>query len=78
MTAPSAPSKAKTYIALAGALLTALVPFILQISVNLPQPWPGVIAGAIALATAFGVYHAPYSTGSNAPPASGKSPWPAS
>lgn len=62
MTAPATPlvTKTKTWIAAVGGFLTVAVPIILQVSVNLPEPWPGVVSGAIALLTVLGVYHAPY------------------
>lgn len=54
------PSKAKTWVALAGALLSVVVPLLITASDYLPEPWPAVIGGIIALLTATGVYHAPY------------------
>lgn len=61
MTTPApAPSTAKTWVGLAGAALTALIPYILTVSTSLPEPWPAVVGGVIALLTALGVYKAPY------------------
>jgi len=61
MTTPTlTPSKAKTYVALIGSLLSVAAPLILQVSTALPPPWPAAIGGIFALLTALGVYHAPY------------------
>lgn len=57
-----APSKAKTWIALLGSLLSVAVPLIVSASAHLPEPWPAVIGGVVAVLTALGVYHAPYQT----------------
>lgn len=57
------PSKAKTWVAVVGGLLTVLVPLILSVSESLPEPWPAVIAAVVALLTALGVYKAPYTPG---------------
>lgn len=54
------PSKAKTWVAIVGTILTTLVPYVLQAAVYVPDPWPLVIGAVIALLTAFGVYKAPY------------------
>lgn len=54
------PSKSKTWIALAGSLLSVAVPLLITASDHLPAPWPAVIGGVIALLTATGVYRAPY------------------
>lgn len=58
--APTTPSKAKTWIALAGSVLTFVVPLVVSAESYLPSPWPAVIGGAIAVLTALGVYKAPY------------------
>lgn len=50
----------KSWVALFGSLLTFIVPWVVQYSTLLPAPWPSLIAAAVALATAVGVYHAPY------------------
>ena len=57
------PSKAKTWIAVVGGLLTVVVPLIVSVSTYLPEPWPAVIGAVVALLTAFGVYKAPYKPG---------------
>lgn len=57
---PVTPSKAKAWVGLIGAALTALIPYVLTVSTVLPEPWPAVVGGFIALLTALGVYHAPY------------------
>lgn len=60
MTTPTPPSKAKTYVALIGSLLTVAIPVVLEVSNALPAQWQGVIGGVIAILTGLGVYHAPY------------------
>jgi hypothetical protein len=61
MTTPTPkPSKFKTYVALAGSLLSFAIPLLLSVEQYLPPQWAAVIGGVIALLTAFGVYHAPY------------------
>lgn len=57
---PVVPTKWKAIVALVGALLTAIVPLVVQVSTSLPEPWPALIGGLVALATMFGVYKAPY------------------
>lgn len=54
------PSKAKTWIAAIGGALTVIVPIVLSVSTNLPEPWPAVISAVVAVLTAVGVYKAPY------------------
>jgi hypothetical protein len=61
MTTPTpTPSKFKTYVALAGSLLSFVVPLVISVEQYLPPQWAAVIGGIIALLTAVGVYHAPY------------------
>ena len=66
MTAPTPsiatiePSKAKTWVAAVGGVLTIVVPSIVSVSTYLPDPWPAVIGGFIGLLTVVGVYKAPY------------------
>jgi hypothetical protein len=76
----------KTWVALLGSLLTFAVPFVVQLTAGLPEPWPALIGAAVALATALGVYHAPYAptrgstptTTGGPPPVAGEyqTPWP--
>ena len=66
----------KSWAALIGSLLTFIVPWVVQMSAGLPQPWPALIGAAVALATAVGVYHAPYRGTSSSPPVTGSTPWP--
>lgn len=82
---PVPPSKAKSWWALGGSLLAALIPLALQVSSVLPPPYPAIIGGVIALLTALGVYQAPYKPDNTAlvpttpappPYAGGASPWP--
>lgn len=54
------PSKAKTWVAAVGGALTVIVPIVLSVSTNLPEPWPAVISAVVAVLTAVGVYRAPY------------------
>jgi hypothetical protein len=54
------PLKWKTWIALAGSVLSFVVPLVVSVEDYLPSPWPAVIGGAIAVLTALGVYRAPY------------------
>jgi hypothetical protein len=54
------PSKAKTWVGLITAALTVAVPWILEVSTSLPQPWPTVIAAVIGVLGVFGIYQAPY------------------
>lgn len=69
----------KAWLALLGSFLTFIIPWILQESDHLPQPWPYVIAAVVAVLSAVGVYHAPYKPapgqgfGRSKPAAS---PWP--
>jgi hypothetical protein len=60
MTLAPAPSKAKSWVALAGSLLAVAVPLAAQVATHLPPQWSAIIGGLIALLTMFGVYHAPY------------------
>lgn len=70
----------KAWTALLGSLLTFIVPCVVQYSTSLPAPWPSLIAAAVALATAVGVYHAPYQPAGQAKSQGGSSsnPWPTS
>jgi hypothetical protein len=54
------PLKWKTWVAGVSAILTVVVPYVLQFVVYLPEPWPTVVGGVIAVLGIFGVYHAPY------------------
>jgi hypothetical protein len=76
------PTKAKTWVALAGTMLMALVPLGLQVVGALPPPWGPLltgILGVIALFTTGGVHQV-----SNVPPGavvvvptkSAPPPWP--
>jgi hypothetical protein len=53
-------SKAKTWTALFGSLVSALVPVALTVAAHLPGPFGAAVGGVLALLTALGVYHAPY------------------
>ena len=54
------PTKYKTYVAIIGGALGLFVPQLLELTADLPQPWPLVIGGIIWVLTVFGVYKAPY------------------
>lgn len=60
ITTPTEPQTThKAWIALIGGILATFVP-ILQSATNiLPQPWPALITGLIALLTVLGVYKVP-------------------
>lgn len=68
----------KAWVGLFGSLLTFIIPWVVQLTAGLPSPWPELIAAAVALLTAVGIYHAPYQPVSRVnPPASPSgSPWP--
>lgn len=65
----------KAWTALAGSILTLVIPWIVQASAAMPPPWPAVIGGIVAVLTALGVYRAPYAPApqKNSP---SPSPWP--
>lgn len=66
----------KSWTAFGGSLLAVLIPwFVTTVAPHLPEPYPALIGAAVALATAVGVYHAPYApaNGSTTVPAT---PWP--
>lgn len=50
----------KSWTALAGSLLTFIIPTLVSVSTSWPEPWPAVIGAVVAILTAVGVYHAPY------------------
>lgn len=54
------PTKYKAIVGLIGALLTWLVPYVVQLLVYLPAPWPAVIGAAIAGLTYLGIVKTPY------------------
>lgn len=54
------PSTLKTWIGLFGSVLAFAVPLLVSVQNMLPEPWPAVIGGVIAVLTALGIYHAPY------------------
>ena len=60
MTTPVTPSKLKTYIALAGTILSAAVPLVLSVADYLPPEWAAVLAAVLSILTTLGVYKAPY------------------
>ena len=69
----------KAWTGLIGSLLAFIVPWVVQQSANFPQPWPALVGAVVALATAFGVYSAPYSPSQNAgSSANDGNPWPTS
>lgn len=54
------PSKAKTYVAFVGTVLTIVIPLVVQMSTNWPPQYQALLSGIIGLLTIFGVYQAPY------------------
>ena len=76
----------KSWTAFVGSLLAVLIPWLLTTVVpTLPEPWPALVGGIVALMTAVGVYHAPYQpvpqqgpTGEYPAPSTGGTPWPSS
>ncbi len=50
---------AKAWLSLLGGLLTVTIPLLVQVSGSLPEPWPAVIGGVVAVLTALGVYRVP-------------------
>ena len=66
----------KSWVALGGALLTFIVPMLLQVSVGMPEPWPAVAAALVAVLTAVGAYHAPYAPAPGKAPQPPSTPWP--
>jgi predicted anti-sigma-YlaC factor YlaD len=70
----------KSWVALGGSLLTFIVPWVVQVSVALPPPWPAVIGGVVAVLTALGVYRAPYAPAppKQSPSAQSATAWPVS
>jgi len=65
----------KSWVALIGSLLTFIIPWVVQVSANLPAPWPALVGAVVALLTAFGVYRAPYQPAPTKP-AGQATPWP--
>lgn len=54
------PSNAKAWVGLVGTFFTLVAPALLQASTSLDAPWPAVIGAVFAVATALGIYQAPY------------------
>lgn len=54
------PSKAKTWIGVAGSVLAVVVPLVISVQQYLPPPWASVIGGVIVILTGLGIYQAPY------------------
>lgn len=51
----------KSWVALLGSILTLVIPWVVSASASFPEPWPAVVGAVVAILTAVGVYHAPYS-----------------
>jgi hypothetical protein len=70
----------KSWVSLGGSLVAgSILPwFLANIAPNLEEPWPALIGAAVAVATAVGVYHAPYQPvpSRNSGPSSTTNPWP--
>lgn len=57
MTVPTTPTKpTKAVVATIGGILVTVIPILESVSDFLPQPWPAIITGLIALLTVLGVY----------------------
>lgn len=54
------PTKWKPWAGAVGAVLAFVVPWVTQLTADLPEPWPAGIALVIAGLTWLGIYHAPY------------------
>lgn len=54
------PSRAKTWIGVAGAILAVVIPLVVSVQQYLPPPWASVIGAIIVILTGLGIYHAPY------------------
>ena len=68
----------KAWTGLIGSLLTFIVPWVVQVSAGFPAPWPALIGAAVALATAVGVYQAPYQPVAGGSTGGDGTPWPTS
>ena len=69
----------KAWVGLLGLFLTFIIPWVVQESDHLPYPWPLVIGAAVAVATAVGIYHAPYAPARPTAvqgQSGGNTPWP--
>jgi hypothetical protein len=49
------PTKAKSWVALLGSVMTFLVPLLAEMQGSMPDPWPAIIGAVLAVATFFGV-----------------------
>lgn len=54
------PTKAKSWVALVGSVLTVAFPLLASAQNWLPDPWPAVVGGVLAIGTALGVRWTPY------------------
>lgn len=59
MTTPAPTTAHKTIVATIGGILITIVPILESVGDFLPQPWPAIITGLIALLTVVGVYKVP-------------------
>lgn len=63
MTAPVVttiePTKAKTWVAAIGSVLTFAIPLLVSVQDYLPPPWPSVLGAVLAVLTTLGVYKTP-------------------
>lgn len=71
----------KSWVAFGGSLLAVLIPWLVtNVVPTLPEPYPALIGAVLALATAVGVYHAPYAPVAGqedaSQPTAGGTPWP--
>lgn len=56
MTTPAPTTAHKAVVASIGGVLVTIVPILEAVGDFLPQPWPAIITGLIALLTVLGVY----------------------
>lgn len=59
MTQPQPTTAHKAIVATIGGILITVIPILESVGDFLPQPWPALITGLIALLTVLGVYKIP-------------------
>lgn len=57
--APTKTTVHKTWVAAIGGILVTIVPILQGVTNFLPQPWPAIVTGLLALFTVTGVYSVP-------------------
>lgn len=56
MTTPAPTTAHKAVVATIGGILVTVIPILEAVGEVLPQPWPALITGLLALLTVLGVY----------------------